>query len=82
MRASKKRLSERTEFLLQDYRDVSGKFDRIVSVGMFEHVGVGFYGTFFRKCRELLDDNGVSVMAAKPGVAVHPLSKQVGADQN
>ena len=62
VRASRKRLSERTEFLLQDYRDVSGKFDRIVSVGMFEHVGVGFYGTFFRKCRELLDDNGVILL--------------------
>jgi len=62
VRASRKRLSERTEFLLQDYRDVSGKFDRIVSVGMFEHVGVGFYGTFFRKCRELLDNNGVILL--------------------
>ena len=36
-------------FRLEDYRDVTGQFDRIVSVGMFEHVGVGFYDTFFRK---------------------------------
>ena len=36
------------EFRLQDYRDVAEKFDRIVSVGMFEHVGVGFYDAFFR----------------------------------
>ena len=37
-------------------------FDRIVSVGMFEHVGVGHYDTFFRKCAELLDDDGVMVL--------------------
>jgi cyclopropane-fatty-acyl-phospholipid synthase len=62
VRASEKGLSERTEFLLQDYREISGKFDRIVSVGMFEHVGVGFYGTFFRKCRDLLDEDGVVLL--------------------
>jgi len=49
-------------FRLEDYRDVAGRFDRIVSVGMFEHVGVGFYDTFFRKCAELLDDNGVFLL--------------------
>ena len=38
------------------------KFDRIVSVGMFEHVGVGFYDAFFRKCHELLDDDGVMLL--------------------
>ncbi len=38
------------------------KFDRIVSVGMFEHVGVGFYDAFFGKCRALLDDNGVMLL--------------------
>ena len=38
------------------------RFDRIVSVGMFEHVGVGFYDTFFRKCATLLDDDGVMVL--------------------
>jgi cyclopropane-fatty-acyl-phospholipid synthase len=62
VRASEKGLSERTEFLLQDYRALSGKFDRIVSVGMFEHVGVGFYGTLFRKCRDLLDEDGVMLL--------------------
>ena len=50
------------EFRLQDYRDVPERFDRIVSVGMFEHVGVGFYDTFFRKCATLLDDDGVMVL--------------------
>jgi cyclopropane-fatty-acyl-phospholipid synthase len=49
-------------FRLDDYRDVAGRFDRIVSVGMFEHVGVGFYDTFFRKCAELLEDNGVFLL--------------------
>jgi len=49
-------------FLLQDYRDVPGPFDRIVSVGMFEHVGVDHYGTFFRRCAELLSDDGVMVL--------------------
>ncbi len=49
-------------FRLEDYRDVAGRFDRIVSVGMFEHVGVGFYDKFFRKCAQLLDDNGVFLL--------------------
>ena len=43
---------DEAEFRLQDYRDVTDKFDRIVSVGMFEHVGVGFYDAFFRKCAQ------------------------------
>jgi cyclopropane-fatty-acyl-phospholipid synthase len=62
VRASEKGLSDRVEFLLQDYRELSGKFDRIVSVGMFEHVGVGFYGAFFRKCRDLLGDHGIMLL--------------------
>ncbi|HZT25264.1 MAG TPA: cyclopropane-fatty-acyl-phospholipid synthase family protein [Pseudolabrys sp.] len=61
-RAAEKGLSERARFKLQDYRDVVGPFDRIVSVGMFEHVGVGHYDTFFRKCAQLLSDDGVMVL--------------------
>jgi cyclopropane-fatty-acyl-phospholipid synthase len=61
-RASEKGLSDRAAFRLQDYRDVEGKFDRIVSVGMFEHVGVSFYDTFFRKCANLLADDGVMLL--------------------
>jgi cyclopropane-fatty-acyl-phospholipid synthase len=61
-RAVEKGLSEATEFRLQDYRDVQEKFDRIVSVGMFEHVGVGFYEIFFRSCATLLDDDGVLLL--------------------
>ncbi len=62
VRAAEKGLSEWIEFRLQDYRDVPGRFDRIVSVGMFEHVGVGYYDAFFRKCASLLDDNGVMLL--------------------
>jgi cyclopropane-fatty-acyl-phospholipid synthase len=51
-------------FQLTDYRDVRGRFDRIVSVGMFEHVGVGFYDTFFRQCAKLLADDGIAVLHA------------------
>jgi cyclopropane-fatty-acyl-phospholipid synthase len=49
-------------FRLVDYRDIGGSFDRIVSVGMFEHVGVGFYDTFFRKCAQLLDNDGIFLL--------------------
>jgi cyclopropane-fatty-acyl-phospholipid synthase len=41
---------------------VTGPFDRIVSVGMFEHVGVDFYETYFRRCAELLTDDGVMML--------------------
>jgi cyclopropane-fatty-acyl-phospholipid synthase len=61
-RAVEKNLSDRVDFRMQDYRDVPEKFDRIVSVGMFEHVGVVFYDAFFRKCAELLSDNGVMML--------------------
>jgi cyclopropane-fatty-acyl-phospholipid synthase len=47
---------------LQDYRDIEGPFDRIVSVGMFEHVGINFYETFFKRCAELLTDDGVMML--------------------
>src|SRR5436305_665528 len=45
-RAAEKRLAGSARFLLSDYRDIPGRFDRIVSVGMFEHVGVDFYEKF------------------------------------
>jgi cyclopropane-fatty-acyl-phospholipid synthase len=61
-RATEKGLAERARFNLQDYRDVAGPFDRIVSVGMFEHVGVNHYDTFFRKSAQLLADDGVMVL--------------------
>ena len=49
-------------FKLLDYRDVDGRFDRIVSVGMFEHVGVGFYDAFFGQCAKLLADDGIALL--------------------
>jgi cyclopropane-fatty-acyl-phospholipid synthase len=61
-RASERLPAQAIEFRLQDYRDVPEHFDRIVSVGMFEHVGVGFYDTFFRKCASLLQDDGVMLL--------------------
>jgi cyclopropane-fatty-acyl-phospholipid synthase len=61
-RAVEKNLTRAVKFLLEDYRDIEGPFDRIVSVGMFEHVGVDFYETYFRRCAELLTDDGVMVL--------------------
>jgi cyclopropane-fatty-acyl-phospholipid synthase len=61
-RASKAGLSERAKFGLIDYRELDGRFDRIVSVGMFEHVGVPQYPAFFAKTRDLLKDNGVFLL--------------------
>ncbi len=49
-------------YRLEDYRDTVGPFDRIVSVGMFEHVGTGFHDAFFRQCRDLLADDGVMLL--------------------
>jgi cyclopropane-fatty-acyl-phospholipid synthase len=61
-RAAEKNLTQSAKFLLEDYRDVPGPFDRIVSVGMFEHVGVDFYEAYFRHCAEVLADDGVMVL--------------------
>jgi cyclopropane-fatty-acyl-phospholipid synthase len=61
-RALERGRAQQATFQLVDYRDVRGRFDRIVSVGMFEHVGVGYYDAFFRKCAELLDDHGVMLL--------------------
>lgn len=61
-RADELNLAGRAEFRLQDYRDTPGPFDRIISVGMFEHVGVGYYRDYFRKIRELLSEDGVALV--------------------
>jgi cyclopropane-fatty-acyl-phospholipid synthase len=55
-------VADRVTFELIDYRAVAGQFDRIVSVGMFEHVGPASYETFFKKCRNLLTDDGVMLL--------------------
>jgi cyclopropane-fatty-acyl-phospholipid synthase len=61
-RAEELGLADRARFLLQDYRTVKGPFDCIVSVGMFEHVGVGHYRAFFEACKSLLTRDGVMVL--------------------
>lgn len=61
-RATEKHLNGRVEFRLQDYRDVPETYDRIVSVGMFEHVGIDHYKEFFRKAASLLKPDGVAVL--------------------
>ena len=71
-RAAEKNLTQSAKFLLEDYRDIPGPFDRIVSVGMFEHVGVDFYETFFRRCAELLTDDGV--------IMLHSIGRSDGPD--
>lgn len=54
-------LSDRIEIRLQDYRDVTGSFDRITSVGMFEHVGITNLPLYFSKIHELLKDDGIAM---------------------
>jgi cyclopropane-fatty-acyl-phospholipid synthase len=61
-RAEERGLQDRVRFELMDYRDVGGRFDRIVSIGMFEHVGVGHYPEFFSKLDGLLADDGVALL--------------------
>ncbi|MDB5690891.1 MAG: cyclopropane-fatty-acyl-phospholipid synthase [Sphingomonas bacterium] len=61
-RAEEAGVADRVKFELIDYRDVTGTFDRIVSVGMFEHVGPPHYRTFFAKCRSLLAEDGVMLL--------------------
>ncbi len=55
-------LEDRVRFELRDYRHVNERFDRIVSVGMFEHVGVSRYDEFFGKAFELLTEDGVGLL--------------------
>lgn len=61
-RAAAAGLSERIAFELQDYRDVAGPFDRIVSVGMLEHVGAPNLRAYFQTVRRLLDTDGVALV--------------------
>ena len=61
-RAEDSGLSDRVDFRLQDYRTIEERFDRIVSVGMFEHVGPAHYRQYFGKVRDLLTDDGIAVV--------------------
>ena len=61
-RAAAAGLSDRVRFYLRDYREEVGQYDRIVSVGMFEHVGLNHYGAFFAKLKSLLAPEGVALL--------------------
>jgi cyclopropane-fatty-acyl-phospholipid synthase len=67
LRVAKRRCSDKGrrgafEFALADYRDLAGTYDRIVSVGMFEHVGANSYGSFFAACHRLLANDGILLL--------------------
>jgi len=75
-------LDNRVRFELIDYRELQGRFDRIVSVGMFEHVGVHHYGEFFAKVNALLADDGLMLLhsighMSPPGTAGPWLRKYI-----
>jgi len=61
-KAKELNLENQLTFKLMDYRELNEKFDRIVSVGMFEHVGRKFYNKFFKQIDNLLDKDGVSLI--------------------
>jgi len=61
-RAKTAGVEDRVKFELMDYRHLQGRFDRIVSVGMFEHVGVPHYPDYFQTVRDLLPDDGVALI--------------------
>tara|TARA_R110000782_G_scaffold78276_3_gene154990 strand:+ start:35734 stop:36966 length:1233 start_codon:yes stop_codon:yes gene_type:complete len=61
-RAQEAGVADHVKFELIDYRDMQGQFDRIVSVGMFEHVGVPYFREFFRCCHNLLTPEGVMLL--------------------
>ena len=73
-RAEEAGVSGRVKFELIDYRELDGTFDRIVSVGMFEHVGAAHFDEFFAACRNLLADDGVMLLhtIGKYGKAAAP----------
>ncbi len=60
--AKRERVGSRVRFLLRDYREEEGIYDRIVSIGMFEHVGSGHYANYFRVIRDRLTDEGVALV--------------------
>ena len=61
-KAKEMNLSNKVDFKLIDYRQLNEKFDRVVSVGMFEHVGRKFYKTYFNKVFKLLNERGIALI--------------------
>jgi cyclopropane-fatty-acyl-phospholipid synthase len=81
-RAEKAGLSDKARFELMDYRDVAGQFDRIVSVGMFEHVGVPHYDEYFASVHRLLRPDGIALIhtigrAGPPGATSPWITKYI-----
>jgi cyclopropane-fatty-acyl-phospholipid synthase len=81
-RAEEAGVSDRVKFELCDYRDVTGQFDRIVSIGMFEHLGTPHFPVFFRKIRELLHPEGAALVhtmgrMGKPGTTDRFMQKYI-----
>jgi cyclopropane-fatty-acyl-phospholipid synthase len=81
-RAEEAGVAERVKFELIDYRDVTGRFDRIVSIGMFEHLGTAFFPAFFRQVRDLLAPDGVALIhtmgrMGKPGTTDRFMQKYI-----
>jgi cyclopropane-fatty-acyl-phospholipid synthase len=81
-RAKQEGLSDRVDFHLMDYREVDETFDRVVSIGMFEHVGVPHYGEYFRDVRERLTENGIALIhtigrASPPGATSPWIAKYI-----
>lgn len=75
-------LDQRAHFSLTDYRDVEGPFDRIVSVGMFEHVGAPNFRAYFEQVARLLTDDGVALIHSigrrnSPGVTQPWIAKYI-----
>lgn len=81
-RAEAMGLSQKVTFALQDYRNVVGSYDRVVSIGMLEHVGVPYHGKYFAKVSELLDLNGIALihtigMSAPPSLSSPWINKYI-----
>jgi cyclopropane-fatty-acyl-phospholipid synthase len=81
-RAKAANLDHRARFSLTDYRDVQGPFDRIVSVGMFEHVGAPNFRTYFQQVARLLTDDGVALIHSigrrtSPGITQPWIAKYI-----
>jgi cyclopropane-fatty-acyl-phospholipid synthase len=82
LRAAQAGLSDRVRFALMDYRAVQGRFDRVVSIGMFEHVGVPHYGEYFDLIRDRLTPDGVALIhtigrAGPPGATSPWITKYI-----
>ena len=72
-----KGLADQVTVLLKDYRDMTGRFDRIISIEMLEAIGPEYYGTFFRQCEKLLEQKGTIGQVSAPAVCTITLIKDL-----